>query len=117
MASVARAVVVTTADARSRIDRFSDILAERVRITERYDVGETHDADLLAGGIADAWAVVAGSELYSAEVFARTPSLRAIVRFGAGYDMVDLEAATRSRSRCASPRERMQSRSPTWPSR
>jgi D-3-phosphoglycerate dehydrogenase len=96
MASSARAIVVTTAGARSRIDRLTDSLAGGAQISERYDVGETRDADLLVAGIDGAWAVVAGSELYSAEVFARAPALRAIVRFGAGYDMIDVEAATRS---------------------
>jgi D-3-phosphoglycerate dehydrogenase / 2-oxoglutarate reductase len=94
--SAARAIVITTASARPQLERFSDLAAEGAEISERYDVGETRDADLLAAAIAGAWAVVAGSELYSAEVFARTRSLRAIVRFGAGYDMIDLEAATRS---------------------
>jgi D-3-phosphoglycerate dehydrogenase len=96
MATGARAIVVTTAGARTRIDRLSEVMAGRAYISERYDVGETRDAELLAAGIAGAWGVVAGSELYGAELFARTPSLRAIVRFGAGYDMIDLEAATRS---------------------
>jgi D-3-phosphoglycerate dehydrogenase len=40
-------------------------------------------------------AVVAGGEPYTEEVFASCPDLRLVVRFGVGYDAVDVEAATR----------------------
>jgi phosphoglycerate dehydrogenase-like enzyme len=40
-------------------------------------------------------AVVAGGEPYPEEVFASCPDLRLVVRFGVGYDAVDVEAATR----------------------
>jgi D-3-phosphoglycerate dehydrogenase len=39
--------------------------------------------------------VVAGGEPYTKEVFAASPDLVHIARFGVGYDSVDLEAATR----------------------
>jgi phosphoglycerate dehydrogenase-like enzyme len=50
---------------------------------------------LLARALDGAWAVVAGSETYTDAVFAGAPSLRALARFGAGYDAIDVEAATR----------------------
>jgi D-3-phosphoglycerate dehydrogenase len=40
-------------------------------------------------------AVVAGGEPYPEEVFASCPDLKLVVRFGVGYDAVDVEAATR----------------------
>ena len=40
-------------------------------------------------------AVVAGGEPYPEAVFAACPDLRLVVRFGVGYDAVDVEAATR----------------------
>lgn len=40
-------------------------------------------------------AVVAGGEPYTEEVFASCPDLRLVVRFGVGYDAVDVEAATK----------------------
>jgi D-3-phosphoglycerate dehydrogenase len=40
-------------------------------------------------------AVVAGGEPYPEAVFAACPELRLVVRFGVGYDAVDVEAATR----------------------
>lgn len=40
-------------------------------------------------------AVVAGGEPYTEEVFASCPDLKLVVRFGVGYDAVDVEAATR----------------------
>src|SRR5687767_13946425 len=40
-------------------------------------------------------AVVAGGEPYPEEVFASCPDLKLVVRFGVGYDAVDVEAATK----------------------
>ncbi len=39
-------------------------------------------------------ATIAGSELYTRELFAAVPELRHIARFGVGYDAVDVAAAT-----------------------
>lgn len=46
-------------------------------------------------GLADADAVLAGSDLYSDEVFASLPKLRVVSRMGVGYDLVDTHSATR----------------------
>jgi phosphoglycerate dehydrogenase-like enzyme len=74
--------------------RLAELSGAEVDVIERFELGETEDAAVLAAGIADAWAVVAGSERYGAEVFEAAPVLHAIVRFGAGYDAIDLAAAT-----------------------
>lgn len=51
------------------------------------------EPDQLATIVGDADAVLAGTELYTREILAAAPRLRAIVRFGAGYDAIDLNAA------------------------
>ncbi|MGE3909616.1 MAG: phosphoglycerate dehydrogenase [Chloroflexota bacterium] len=40
-------------------------------------------------------AVVAGGEPYTEEVFASCPDLKLVIRFGVGYDAVDVDAATK----------------------
>lgn len=52
---------------------------------------EDETVDALRG----ASAVVAGSEPYTDSVFARLPDLRVISRCGVGYDMIDVDAASR----------------------
>jgi D-3-phosphoglycerate dehydrogenase len=42
-----------------------------------------------------AFATIAGGEPYTERVFAAAPELRAVARFGVGYDRVDIAAATR----------------------
>ena len=44
--------------------------------------------------LADASAVIASADPITRDVFARAPALRVVARFGAGYDAVDVEAAT-----------------------
>lgn len=39
-------------------------------------------------------AVIAGQEFYTAEVFDACPELRLVVRFGVGFDAIDVDAAT-----------------------
>jgi D-3-phosphoglycerate dehydrogenase len=41
------------------------------------------------------WAVAAGGEPYPEEVFTSCPDLQLVVRFGVGFDAVDVDAATR----------------------
>jgi phosphoglycerate dehydrogenase-like enzyme len=101
---VRRAIVVTSEGAREGMPRLVELAGPEIDVIERFELGETEDADLLAAGIADAWAVVAGSERYGTEVFEAAPGLRAIVRFGAGYDAIDLAAATdRGVAICVTP--------------
>lgn len=49
--------------------------------------------DLLATIMGDVDAVLVGTEPYTRDVIDAAPRLRAIVRFGAGYDAIDLKAA------------------------
>ncbi|HEY3614524.1 MAG TPA: NAD(P)-dependent oxidoreductase [Gaiellales bacterium] len=90
----ARRIVVTTEGARDSAAALAALAAAGAGIESRHDLGDGHDPAALSAGLNGAWAVVAGSERYTAEVFAAAPSLAAIVRFGAGYDAIDLAAAT-----------------------
>ncbi|HTU86095.1 MAG TPA: phosphoglycerate dehydrogenase [Solirubrobacteraceae bacterium] len=74
---------------RAELDQIPEI-----GVVERYELSRTHDPEVLARGLAGAWAVVAGSEPYTREVFAATPDLKAILRFGTGSDAIDVDAAT-----------------------
>lgn len=60
----------------------------------RYDLGHAREANVLAEGLAGAWATIAGSEPYTRELFAVAPELRAILRWGTGSDAIDIAAAT-----------------------
>ena len=60
-----------------------------LRLLEKY----TSKADLLAA-VADVDALIIRSDKVDAEVFAAAPSLKIVVRAGAGYDNIDLAAAT-----------------------
>jgi D-3-phosphoglycerate dehydrogenase / 2-oxoglutarate reductase len=63
-------------------------------LVDRHDLDNTRDPRVLAGGLARAWAVVAGSELYDAATLDLLPGLRLIARCGVGYDAIDVEAAS-----------------------
>lgn len=63
-------------------------------LTERYDLNKIDDEAALAQALDGAWAVIAGAERYTREVFERAPKLRVVMRTGVGFDGVDLEAAT-----------------------
>lgn len=56
--------------------------------------GASLDVEHLAAALQDIDAVVAGSEVYSEELFAACPELKLVARWGVGYDAVDLAAAT-----------------------
>jgi phosphoglycerate dehydrogenase-like enzyme len=87
-----RKVVITTAGAGDVADRLGR-LDEDVEVVERFELADISDERALAEGLAGAWAVVAGSEHYTRGVFEALSDLRAIVRFGVGYDAIDLAAA------------------------
>jgi phosphoglycerate dehydrogenase-like enzyme len=65
-----------------------------IDVVERPDLADTASEQQLVEGLAGAWAVVAGSEVYSRAAFEQFDALRAIFRFGVGYDAVDVAAAT-----------------------
>lgn len=74
------------------IKGIQDILTEagyEVALLEKY----TEKADLLQA-VADANALIIRSDKVDAEVIEAAPQLKIVVRAGAGYDNVDLEAAT-----------------------
>jgi D-3-phosphoglycerate dehydrogenase len=77
-------------------DRYRDVL-EAEGLTPVYPA----PAPANQPTVAELWAaldgveaIVAGSDLYSAELFDHFPKLRVIARVGVGYDSVDLAAAT-----------------------
>jgi phosphoglycerate dehydrogenase-like enzyme len=89
--TTARRVVIVTPGAAE----LGPVLRERdgVEVLERFDLADTDDERALVEGLTGAFAVVAGSEPYTRAVLERLPDLRAIVRFGVGYDAIDLAAA------------------------
>jgi D-3-phosphoglycerate dehydrogenase / 2-oxoglutarate reductase len=87
-----RTVVLTTPLAR-RIHAELEQIAE-IDVIDSYALSQAHDPQVLAQGLAGAWASIAGSEPYTREVFAEAPDLKAILRFGTGSDAIDIDAAT-----------------------
>jgi D-3-phosphoglycerate dehydrogenase len=87
-----RTLVVTTPSAAAARGDLGQLVG--VSVVERYELAETQDEGALAGALGDAWAVIAGSERYSAAVLDALPELRAIVRWGIGSDAIDIPAAT-----------------------
>ncbi len=63
-------------------------------MTARYELAHAPSHEVLARGLDSAWGTVAGSEPYTRAVFAATPSLRAVLRWGTGSDAIDIAAAT-----------------------
>jgi len=85
--------VVLALGAAERIAAELEALPE-IAVVERYELASARDDDVLARGLEGAWAVVAGSEPYTRGVFAATPELKAILRWGTGSDSIDIPAAT-----------------------
>lgn len=94
MTPARRRIVVATEGARHCREQLASLRSDEVELVEGYDLGDSRDESRLASGLRGAWGVVAGGELYTERVFERTTGLRAIVRWGAGYDMVDVRAAS-----------------------
>jgi len=65
-----------------------------IKIVEDYGLSSAREDDVLARGLAGAWAVVAGSEPYTRGVLGALPDLKAILRWGTGSDAIDVPAAT-----------------------
>ena len=59
------------------------------------DTGRKLDRDEQKALIADAFAVIAGTESYDDDMLAAAPNLKLVVRFGVGTDNFDLEAMKR----------------------
>jgi D-3-phosphoglycerate dehydrogenase / 2-oxoglutarate reductase len=75
--------------ARAELERIDGI-----EVVARYELARTRDPSVLAEGLAGAWAAVAGSEPYTHSVFAASPGLKAVLRWGTGSDAIDIAAAT-----------------------
>jgi phosphoglycerate dehydrogenase-like enzyme len=89
--------VTTTPGARQvgdRLRRLDTPKGTGVEVVERFDLANTADEPRLIEGLTGAWAVVAGSERYTRAVLEQLGDLRAILRFGVGYDAIDLPAAS-----------------------
>ena len=56
------------------------------------ETGRHLDGEELKAMICDAFAVVAGTEKYSAQVLTAAPNLKAVIRFGVGTDNFDMAA-------------------------
>ncbi len=73
-------------------DGIKELLQEKgheVQVLEKYtDVNQLYEA------VADVNAMIVRSDLVTKEVIAHAPNLEIVVRAGAGYDNIDLEAAT-----------------------
>jgi D-3-phosphoglycerate dehydrogenase / 2-oxoglutarate reductase len=80
------------AHAPAALDR---LRAAGFEIEERYDLGPTASSDDLAAALDGSWGVIAGGERYAAGLLEQLAGqLRVIARPGAGYEAIDLDAAT-----------------------
>jgi phosphoglycerate dehydrogenase-like enzyme len=77
--------------ATEQLRRLSDAGFELV---ERHDLAPPVTEQDLALGLRGAWGVIAGGERYTREVLRTAHTLRVIARPGAGYDAIDLDAAS-----------------------
>jgi phosphoglycerate dehydrogenase-like enzyme len=92
--STTRTIVVTTPAGVRALPELRQIGG--IALIERPELSQATDPNVLSKGLheAGAWATVAGSEPYTAEVFQAVPELRAILRWGTGSDAIDIAAAT-----------------------
>ena len=63
-------------------------------VVVRYDLADAREVEVLAKGLAGAWATIAGSEPYTPPLYAAAPELKAILRWGTGSDAIDIAGAT-----------------------
>jgi phosphoglycerate dehydrogenase-like enzyme len=61
----------------------------------RNPLGRHYTESELIDALPGVFATLAGGEPYTERVFAAAPDLRMVARFGVGYDMIDVPAATR----------------------
>jgi phosphoglycerate dehydrogenase-like enzyme len=83
---------VTTESAgriRHELERIPDL-----SVVDRYELAHVGGDDELVSGLQGAWATLAGSEPYTKDVLEALPALEAILRWGTGYDAIDIDAAT-----------------------
>ncbi len=105
-----RLVVVTTAWLRpgDEVDRL--LVANGHEVVHASSTEREISGVSLAEAIADADAVIAGTEAFTADIIAAAPGLMVIARTGVGYDNIDLEAAAaHGIPVCATPQVNSQS--------
>lgn len=88
-------VLVSSGPLRNRAGAFRAILAEAGLETVEPPGEHALSADELMVHLSGCDAVIAGGEVYSAELLGCCPRLKVIARTGVGYDAVDVDAATR----------------------
>jgi D-3-phosphoglycerate dehydrogenase / 2-oxoglutarate reductase len=87
-------ILLISAGTRHTRDRLQPLQAAGFDLIGHYELDNTRNEALLAGALDGAWATIAGSEAYTRTVLESAPSLKAIARFGVGYDRIDVPAAT-----------------------
>jgi D-3-phosphoglycerate dehydrogenase / 2-oxoglutarate reductase len=87
-------ILLISAGTRHTGDRLHPLEAAGFDLVQHYELDNTRNEALLANALDGAWATIAGSEAYTRTLLEQAPSLRAIARFGVGYDGVDVPAAT-----------------------
>jgi len=87
-------IALNTGQSEEELPEVSNQLRE-ARLEPRFGSGKgsTPEAEVIES-LAGCTAVIAGQEPYTAEVFDACPELRLVVRFGVGFDAVDVPAAT-----------------------
>jgi phosphoglycerate dehydrogenase-like enzyme len=73
----------------------AEVIGDGFDLVDRRDLVHRGTEDQLVSALDGAWAVVAGSERYTAGVLGRSHSLRVVARPGVGVDAVDVVAASR----------------------
>ncbi|TDD86835.1 hydroxyacid dehydrogenase [Actinomadura darangshiensis] len=88
--------VLITTDHLAPGDEADGVLRDAGFATRHRPRKGARDRDDLIAALDGAVGALIANEPMTAEVFARVPALRAVVRTGVGYDSVDVEAATRA---------------------
>lgn len=88
-------VYVGTEQFKGRMNDFQTLLDAGYEVDINPNEFRPSEAELLEKLKGGACATIAGGEPYTEKVFASSPSLKIVARWGVGYDMVDVEAATR----------------------
>ena len=92
--ATSRRLILTAASTEYCRDELNGLAG--VQVIERYDLADDSPERPLTDGLVGAWAVVAGGERYSPTVLHGAAGLRAIVRWGTGWDQIDLGAASQA---------------------
>jgi len=94
MATRANRVLVNCPEFRGRTIAFLDRLTAAGLDILINDTGHVLSEDELIARMPGVFATIAHGERYTARVFAASPDLRVVARYGVGHDRVDVESAT-----------------------